>query len=98
MPAFPSTDYRITLSSCRYEDYLQSLVKRAVGLVEEDDSELLVGLHFQLTLALLWTVVSCLNLPTLMAWTQVTCPASFQPNSIYPTNQQPLAIQTLANP
>ena len=31
----------------RYEEYLESIVKRSVGLKEEDDSDLLLGIHFQ---------------------------------------------------
>jgi len=53
-----------------YSDYLSGLVRRAVGLRTEDDAELLLGLHFQFTLALLWAVAALLNLPTLVAWTQ----------------------------
>ena len=34
----------------RYEEYLESIVKRSVGLKEEDDSDLLLGIHFQVIL------------------------------------------------
>lgn len=30
-----------------YEEYLENLVKRAVGLQQEDDTALLQGIHFQ---------------------------------------------------
>ena len=33
----------------RYSDYLSGLVRRAVGLRTEDDAELLLGLHFQVS-------------------------------------------------
>ena len=33
----------------RYEEYLESIVKRSVGLKEEDDSDLLLGIHFQVS-------------------------------------------------
>ena len=36
------------LNCCiRYEEYLESIVKRSVGLKDEDDSDLLLGIHFQ---------------------------------------------------
>ena len=43
----PNT-YLAVLNCCiRYEEYLESIVKRSVGLKEEDDSDLLLGIHFQ---------------------------------------------------
>merc|ERR1719500_2036535 len=53
-----------------YEEYLESIVKRSVGLKDEDDSDLLLGIHFQFTLGMLWALTTLLNLPTLVAWTQ----------------------------
>ena len=53
-----------------YQEYLEGLVKRAVGLRDEDDPSLLLGVHFQFTLALLWLMVTLLNLPTLVSWIQ----------------------------
>ena len=35
------------LDYLRYEEYLESVVKRSVGLRDEDDSDLLLGIHFQ---------------------------------------------------
>ena len=42
---------RAVLNCCiRYEEYLESIVKRSVGLKDEDDSDLLLGIHFQVIL------------------------------------------------
>ena len=53
-----------------YQDYLECLVKRAVGLRDGDDPSILLGVNFQFTLALLWLMVTMLNLPTLLSWSQ----------------------------
>ena len=53
-----------------YQEYLECLVKRAVGLRDEDDPSLLLGVHFQFTLALLWLMSTLLNIPTLLSWTR----------------------------
>ena len=53
-----------------YQEYLETLVKRALGLRRQDDSSLLLGVNFQLTLALLWLTVSVLNLHILLTWTK----------------------------
>eukprot|EP00090_Calanus_glacialis_P013911 TRINITY_DN2253_c0_g1_i7.p1 TRINITY_DN2253_c0_g1~~TRINITY_DN2253_c0_g1_i7.p1 ORF type:complete len:1052 (-),score=349.76 TRINITY_DN2253_c0_g1_i7:167-3322(-) len=53
-----------------YQEYLEGLVKRAVGLRDEDDPSILLGVNFQFTLALLWLMVTMLNLPTLLSWNQ----------------------------
>ena len=53
-----------------YQEYLEGLVKRAVGLRDEDDPSILLGVNFQFTLALLWLMVTMLNLPTLLSWSQ----------------------------
>jgi len=53
-----------------YQEYLETLVKRAVGLREEDDPYILLGVNFQFTLALLWLMSTLLNLPTLLTWCQ----------------------------
>ena len=53
-----------------YQEYLEGLVKRAVGLRDEDDTSILLGINFQFTLALLWLMATLLNLPTLFSWSQ----------------------------
>ena len=53
-----------------YQEYLEGLVKRAVGLRDEDDPSILLGVNFQFTLALLWLMVTMLNLPILLSWSQ----------------------------
>ena len=53
-----------------YQEYLEGLVRRAVGLRDEDDPSILLGVNFQFTLALLWLMVTMLNLPTLLSWSQ----------------------------
>ena len=53
-----------------YQDYLQCLVKGAVGFRDKDDPSILLGVNFQFTLALLWLMSTLLNLPTLLSWTQ----------------------------
>jgi len=53
-----------------YQEYLEGLVKRAVGLREEDDPSILLAVNFQFTLALLWLMVTLLNLPILLSWVQ----------------------------
>jgi len=53
-----------------YQEYLETLVKRAVGLRDADDPSLLLAVNFQLSLALLWLMVTMLNLPTLLTWMQ----------------------------
>ena len=53
-----------------YQEYLEGLVKRAVGLRDEDDKSVLLGVHFQFTLALLWTLNTVLNIPSLITWSQ----------------------------
>jgi len=53
-----------------YQDYLQSMVKRAVGLRDQDDPSLLLAVHFQTSLAVLWLLGTLLHLPTLLTWLQ----------------------------
>eukprot|EP00092_Neocalanus_flemingeri_P010254 GFUD01011050.1.p1 GENE.GFUD01011050.1~~GFUD01011050.1.p1 ORF type:complete len:1057 (+),score=343.38 GFUD01011050.1:48-3218(+) len=53
-----------------YQDYLECLVKRAVGLRDDDDPSILLGVNFQFTLALLWLMSTLLNLPTLLSWSR----------------------------
>ena len=53
-----------------YQEYLEGLVKRAVGIREEDDPSVLLGVNFQFSLALLWLMNSLLNLPVLITWSQ----------------------------
>ena len=53
-----------------YREYLEGLVKRAVGIREEDDPSILLGVSFQFSLALLWLQNTVLNLPVLMTWSQ----------------------------
>merc|ERR1719342_968357 len=53
-----------------YQDYLEGLVKRAVGLRDEDDPAILLGVSFQFSLALLWLLHTCLHFPILITWTQ----------------------------
>ena len=53
-----------------YQEYLEGLVKRAVGLREEDDKSVLLGVHFQFSLALLWAMNTVLHVPSLIAWSQ----------------------------
>jgi len=53
-----------------YQDYLEGLVKRAVGLRDEDDPAILLGVNYQFTLALLWLMNTLLHFPTLITWTQ----------------------------
>ena len=53
-----------------YQEYLEGLVKRAVGLRAEDDPAILLGLNYQLSLALLWLLATATQLPTLVTWTQ----------------------------
>ena len=48
-----------------YKDYMQSLIKDAVGFDEKKD---LSSVNFQFSIALLWTFASVLNLPSLLAW------------------------------
>ena len=50
-----------------YKDYMQSLIKDAVGFDAKKD---LSSVNFQFAIALLWTFTSILNLPSLMAWTR----------------------------
>ena len=52
------------------QDYLEGLVKRAVGLRDEDDPAILLGVNYQFTLALLWLMNTLLHFPTLITWTQ----------------------------
>ena len=54
-----------------YQEYLEGLVKRAVGLRDEDDPSILLAVNYQFTLALLWLMVTLLNLPTLLSWVPV---------------------------
>jgi len=51
-----------------YQEYLDTVVKRSLGLREEDDLSLLQGLHHQLPLAVLWLTGSILQLPVLLTW------------------------------
>jgi glycosylphosphatidylinositol deacylase len=53
-----------------YQEYLEGLVKRAVGLRDEDDPSILLAVNYQFTLALLWLMMTLLNLPTLLSWVQ----------------------------
>jgi len=53
-----------------YQDYLEGLVKRAVGLRDEDDPAILLGVSFQFSLAILWLLHTCLHFPVLITWTQ----------------------------
>ena len=53
-----------------YQEYLEGLVKRAVGLRDEDDPAILLGVNFQFTLALLWVINTVLHFPVLITWTQ----------------------------
>ena len=53
-----------------YQEYLEGLVKRAVGLREEDDKSVLLGVHFQFSLALLWILNTVLHIPSLITWSQ----------------------------
>jgi len=51
-----------------YQSYLSSLVKRSVGLRPEDDPSLLLALHFQLPLFLLYLSSTLLQLPLGIAY------------------------------
>merc|ERR1719297_694217 len=53
-----------------YQEYLEGLVKRAVGIRDEDDPSVLLGVNFQFSLALLWLINTLLNLPVLITWSQ----------------------------
>ena len=53
-----------------YREYLEGLVKRAVGIRQEDDPSVLLGVSFQFSLALLWLMNTVLSLPVLMTWSQ----------------------------
>ena len=44
---FSDNNIMTVLDYLRYEEYLESVVKRSVGLRDEDDSDLLLGIHFQ---------------------------------------------------
>eukprot|EP00094_Tigriopus_californicus_P008865 TCALIF_08546-PA protein Name:"Similar to PGAP1 GPI inositol-deacylase (Homo sapiens)" AED:0.00 eAED:0.00 QI:577/1/0.66/1/0.5/0.33/3/0/965 len=51
-----------------YEDYLQNLMRSSMGLKAAESN--LSQINFQFTLGLLWTMMSLLNLPALLAWTR----------------------------
>merc|ERR1719210_2516201 len=67
-----------------YQEYLEGLVKRAVGIREEDDPAILLGVNFQFTLALLWLLHACLHFPVLITWTQNVAQMSPQLAAVSP--------------
>ena len=77
-----------------YQEYLEGLVKRAVGLRDEDDPSILLAVNYQFTLALLWLMVTLLNLPTLLSWVQNLPSGGVLPTDPHPQRSFVMCSQT----